>query len=136
MMIKNGLAMIVLFFGAIIALTTACTQDKLPEPMPGDECMDLDATYNGAIKEIIDQSCAVSGCHVTGGGAPGNFTSFAGLEGFANSGPNGFRDRVIVLRSDPNVGMPPDFADASPKNLTDEQLEIFRCWADAGFPED
>lgn len=133
---KNNLIFLFMGVGLFLALVSACTQDKLPEPMVGDECSDLDATYNGAIKEIINQTCAVTGCHVSGGGAPGNFTTFAGLEGFANDGANGFRDRVIVLRSDPNVGMPPDFATVSPQDLTDEQLEIFRCWADAGFPEE
>ncbi len=115
--------------------TSACTKDKLPEPMAGDECLTLDATYNGAVKAIIDETCAVSGCHVAGGGSPGNFSDFAGLEPFLNDAPNGFRDRVIVLRTDASSGMPPDYAAASPINLTDEQLEIVKCWADAGYPE-
>ena len=114
----------------------SCTADKLPEPMAGAECDTFDATYDGDIKAIIDASCALTGCHVSGGGAPGVFQDFSGLLDFANNGPNGLRDRVIVLANDPDNGMPPDWnTNPGPKNLTEEQLKIFKCWVDSGFPE-
>ena len=115
---------------------SSCTSDKLPEPMVGEECNEFDATYNGDIKPIIDASCALVGCHVIGGGAPGNFTTYGGLADFANKEPNGLWDRVIVMVDDPENGMPPDWdTNPGPKNLTDEELTIFECWVDAGYPE-
>lgn len=126
---------LLLSFGISI-YSVSCTSDQLPEPMAGEECDEFDATYDGDIKAIIDASCALSGCHVTGGGAPGIFVNYAGLESYANNAPNGLRDRVIVLVNDPENGMPPDWdTNPGPKNLTEEQFIIFKCWADSGFPE-
>ena len=123
------------FLSALISVQhISCTTDKLPEPMAGEECDNYDATYDGDIKDIIDSSCAISGCHVNGGGAPGVFKTYDGLLDYANDGPNGLRDRVIVLENDPNIGMPPDYS-IWPVDLTDTQLEIFKCWADSGYPE-
>ncbi|MFT5166029.1 MAG: hypothetical protein ACI8P3_001260 [Saprospiraceae bacterium] len=114
----------------------SCTSDKLPEPMAGEECDEFDATYEGDVKAIIDASCALAGCHVTGGGAPGNFMTYAGLADYANTAPNGLRDRVIAQVNDPVNGMPPDGdTNPGPNNLTDEQFIIFKCWADTGFSE-
>lgn len=112
----------------------SCTTDKLPEPMAGAECDDFDATYDGDISGIINSSCALTGCHVSGGGTPGVFESFEGLSDYTNDGPNGLRDRVIVLQNDPNIGMPPDDSNG-PTELTEMQLLIFKCWADTGYPE-
>ena len=48
----------------------------------------------------------------------------------------GFRDRVIVLAEDPDSGMPPNWdTNPGPVDLTEEQLEIFRCWVNSGYPE-
>ncbi len=134
---KNKLILlnfVLLTFFAIYNIS--CTADKLPEPMAGIECNDHNATYDGDVKAIIDATCALVGCHVTGGGAPGVFEDFAGLADYTNNDPNGFRDRVIVLVDDPDSGMPPDWdTNPGPKDLTAEQFEIFKCWVDSGFPE-
>lgn len=114
----------------------SCATDKLPEPTVGAECDEFVATYDGDVKAIIDATCAITGCHVSGGGAPGNYETYAGLVPYANNGPNGLRDRVIVLVNDPNSGMPPNWdTNPGPKDLTDEQFTIFKCWVDSGYPE-
>lgn len=120
----------------VAVYTNSCTSDKLAEPTIGEECDNFNATYDGDIKAIIDATCAIPGCHVTGGGVPGIFETYEGLVPFANSAPNGLRDRVIVLADDPNSGMPPDWdTNPGPKDLTDEQFEIFECWVNSGYPE-
>lgn len=133
---KNKFILLFAILAIFTLYQTACTSDKLPEPMVGEECDDHDATYDGDVKAIIDATCAIAGCHVMGAGVPGNFETFESLVDFANDAPNGFRDRVIVLRDDPNTGMPPDWdTNPGPIDLTEEQFEIFKCWADAGYPE-
>ena len=63
---------VILSIGLLIAsMQYACTTDKLVEPKPADDCVNYDATYDGEIKLIIDINCAHSGCHNSGGGAPG-----------------------------------------------------------------
>ncbi len=123
-----------LLLASLCIYNMSCTSDKLQEPMPSDICDDFNATYDGDIKAIVDATCALTGCHVVGGGAPGAFETYAGLADFADNGPNGLRDRVIVQREDTENGMPPSYS-AGPQDLTDEQFEIFRCWVDAGYPE-
>lgn len=134
---KNN-TLLVLFCSllSLAIYNTSCTSDQLPEPMPDDICDTHNATYNGDVKAIVDATCALAGCHVSGGGAPGNFEAYEGLAEFANDAPNGLRDRVIVLRNDPDNGMPPDWStNPGPIDLTDEQFEIFQCWVDSGYPE-
>jgi len=98
-------------------------QDEEPDP-----CDDLNATYNGAVKAIIDVNCATSGCH-SGPGAntfiPTNaqdYTSFIGIDGSLNNGF--FTTRVLEVMDMP-IG----------STLTTNQIEILTCWKDAGFPE-
>ncbi len=115
----------------MIVTLGACTTDALPEPTE-IPCDGITATYVDDIEPIIQQSCAYSGCHL--GSAPGIFTSYAGLLPQLESGV--FRERVITVRQDPNVGMPPNYAPQDrPQDLTAAELELIECWLDAGFPE-
>ena len=115
-----------------IFISNACTSDKLPEPVSSVDCDTLDISYNGLIKGIIENNCALSGCHVRGGGGPGIYTSYSGLSKYLNK--NSMERYVIDLRNDPIVGMPPDNS-PGPKDLTIEQIDIFKCWINAGYPE-
>lgn len=109
----------------------SCSSDQLPEPVTA-ECGIEELTYTVDIKEIIDVSCAYSGCHLDS--SPGRFDSYSGLLPYLQD--NTFRQRVLIQRGDPTTGMPPDFAPSSrPTNLTSEELTIIECWLDAGFPE-
>lgn len=114
----------------------ACEYNKLPEPELPEFCETADVTYNGQMKDIINNSCAYSGCHDGAGGiGPFNFTNYNGLS-------NAFgmmRTRVITLKDDPAQGMPPNssvYPQSQKDDLTQEELELFECWIDAGFPED
>lgn len=109
----------------------ACTADQLPEPMEAD-CGTDAPTYNNDVKTILDASCAYSGCHLDS--SPGRFDNYNGLLPYLQD--NTLRQRVLIQRSDPTTGMPPDFApEGRPINLSVEDLATIECWLDAGFPE-
>ena len=134
---KTNLIPVFLTLSALLLLTQfSCTSDKLPEPSPNENCDNYDATYDGDVKAIIDATCALAGCHVNGGGGPGVFSSYAEMQASGELSDQGFREYVVVLRDDPQNGMPPDWdTNPGPKDLTDEQFEIIKCWIDAGYPE-
>lgn len=115
-----------------LLLLFSCTRDSLGEPIKGD-CENLNVTYVAMIKPIIDETCAYSTCHLDS--APGNFLSFNGLLPYLENGE--FKNRVLNIKDDPTLGMPPDFVPNNrPFSLTDEELNLIRCWLDNNFPED
>ncbi len=126
---------IIISIGLLITgMQYACTTDKLDEPKPADDCVNYDATYDGAIKPIVDISCAHTGCHNSGGGAPGDFRTYNGMSEYFND--SGIRESVVVLRNDPEHGMPPNWdTNEGPRDLTDEQFKIMQCWINSGYPE-
>ncbi|RMF21163.1 MAG: hypothetical protein D6765_15900 [Bacteroidetes bacterium] len=115
----------------------ACTADELPPPPPPAECDTLQVTYVNFVKPIIDESCAYAGCHDgLGGIGPGDYTTYDGMLPVLNGGQ--FKDRVFDRRDDPVVGMPPDksvYPESQKDNLTSGELDLLRCWMEAGFPE-
>jgi len=118
----------------LVVLPSACTSDKLPEPVVTIDCSTENPTYDTQIKPIIDQSCAISGCHEPNGGGPGSYTNYAGMANFLND--NEFKKFVIELKDDPDRGMPPNWSsNPGPKNLTPEQFALVQCWVEAGYPE-
>jgi hypothetical protein len=118
---------------AALQFNSGCTADKLAEPTVAGTCTDTIPAYDPQIRQIIEESCAYSGCHLDGS-APGVYDSYQGLLPNIESGL--FRTRVLQLRDDPNQGMPPDYApQGRPKDLTPEQLDLIECWLDSGHPE-
>lgn len=126
---------IIIATGLLIAvLQYACNSDKLVEPKPDADCVNYDATYDGEVKAIIDFSCAHTGCHLTGGDAPGDFQTYNGMSDYMNDA--GIREYVVVSRNDPENGMPPNWdTNEGPKDLSDEEFKIIECWINAGYPE-
>jgi len=127
---KKYVLLSLLFLGT--ALFIACGDDE--EPMT-EECNDPSATYDGGIKDIIDNSCAYAGCHDgVGGIGPGDFTNYASISLFTFK----FENVVIENADDPVLGMPPnmsEFPESMKDDLTAAELELFQCWIDQGFPE-
>lgn len=72
-------------------------------------------SYGTVIKPIIDNNCAVSGCHVQGGQSP-NFTVFSNVKGASA--------KIKAKTADKSM----------PKNgsLTNEQIQQIACWVDDG----
>ena len=108
-------------------LWASCTKDKkLPEPVSTADTTSCDSTrvlYCNKIKPIIDQHCAVSGCHVTNF-PNGDFTTYEGLKSKVD-GPF-FRHYVLVQKSMPPPPRPP---------LSTAELALIQEWVDDGAPE-
>lgn len=118
-------------FVSVIFSMEACTSDALAEPVMLP-CDDLTPTYEADVREIIERTCAYSGCHL--GGAPGLYDDYDGLLSGLESGI--FRQRVITAKDNPTLGMPPNYApDGRAEDLTADELMIITCWLDAGYPE-
>ncbi len=76
-------------------------------------------SFTASIKPIIDNNCAVSGCHV-GGGLP-DFRVFSNIQSRASD---------IKSRTSNRIMPPP----SSGRSLTDNQIEKIACWVDDGAP--
>ncbi|MHC4470621.1 MAG: c-type cytochrome [Planctomycetota bacterium] len=83
-----------------------------PDPAPSD------VTYEGAVKQVLDQSCVV--CH-NAGNALGGIRADTYAEAFAN--------RTAIVDSVEKSRMPP----AGP--LSQSLVDLLRSWLDAGAPE-
>lgn len=102
----------------------SCTKDKIPVVDPITEPMcDPEINYDNTMQAIVNSSCAIPTCHVSGGTGPGVHTSYQGMLGQLNNGQ--VEDEVIVQRDMPR----------SPGVLTDEEFDLFKCWLEAGHPE-
>jgi len=114
-----------LFLGLLTGVILgSCTKDKIPviDSMVEPIC-DPEINYDNTMAAIINNSCAISGCHVSGGNAPGVYTSYQGILGNLDNGQ--VEDEVVVRRNMPFL----------PGVLTDEEIELFKCWLEAGHPE-
>lgn len=108
----------------------SCTNDKL-SPVEVD-CSGETPTWDGEVDALVAATCAYAGCHISGTSAPGNYITYNGINSILRNGS--FKNRVFDIKDNQNLGMPPAYADG-PKDLTAEQLRIFSCWMEAGFPE-
>lgn len=117
-----------------VVLTYSCTYDNLEPPieLPVEFCDTIPATYDLNMKALIDATCAYSGCHIAGGSAPGDYSTYSGIKPLLDDGK--IEDRVIFQKDDPVAGMPPDYA-MGPKDLTQTEIDLFTCWLEAGYPE-
>ena len=102
--------------------------------MPPDNCDEDLITYNMEIKPIIDTYCAFGTCHADNSDAPGNFTTYAGMQAYLND--DGIKRYCVDLRKDANEGMPPNWAiNTGPHDFTDEDFEKIECWINLNYPE-
>lgn len=121
------------FCAVLILIFAACTSDELP---PSEGCIDTSITYTNGIKDVIDQTCAYSGCHNGVGNAPGDYSTYEGLRRYLDDGS--FTERVIDQRENPSRGMPPDnsvYPESLQDDLSDVQLQLVTCWIQNNFPE-
>ncbi len=124
-----------LLYAGMVFFFTRCTADELA---PAVDCAPGSATYDTNIRPIIDSSCSYAGCHDGNSpGVPGNFTTYGGMRPFLDNGA--VRSRVVDLRNDPVVGMPPSAAaypQSQKEDLTPEEFELMSCWLNNGYPAD
>lgn len=105
------------FFALTVFCLLQCTKDSVEEP---DACM-TSPTYNTDTRALIQNKCAFSGCH-DGASGVGNYTTYQGIQRNLENGA--FQDEVLDARTMPQVG-----------TLSTEEYELFRCWAENGYPE-
>ena len=111
-----------------------CTSDKLSPVDQEAECASIEATYDLNIQPIINNSCALGGCHVNGGDGPGDYMVYQNMIPYFEDGS--FERTVIEQKDDPILGMPPDWSNnGAPLDLTEAELELVKCWVSAGYPE-
>ena len=101
----------------MILFLFSCTKDKLV-PVE-NECPD-EVTYDNQIEEIINTTCAYSGCHDGSGAAPGDYRTYQAMLPWLT--PSQFEDRTIFDRD-----MPPQYAEG-PTSLNQEEIDLVICW--------
>ncbi len=107
---------------ATLMIAFSCTsdsEDQVPTPPPVSKaCEGSTASLVTDIMPILQQNCAVSGCHVSGTGRP-NFTNKATVIQFASQ-----------IRTNTQSGvMPPA---TSGKSLTAAEKTLISCWVSNG----
>jgi hypothetical protein len=115
---KNKTFFVALFFAATITIYFSCNKKEYKN----SDCSQHSHTYAATIKPIIDNSCALSGCHGTAS-SNGDFTSFAGVK--ASVEMDKFGDAVLFKQN-----MPP----SGPLSL--EERQRIKCWIDEGAKND
>lgn len=109
--------MILLLTAGLIAVAS-CKKD---DPADDTPCT-ISPTYNTEVQAITTSRCATSGCHDGSGSAPGDFSSYQGLQSILTNGR--FTQRVLVDKTMPQgISLPAN------------EFEILRCWAANGFPQ-
>ncbi len=109
-----------------VSLYSSCTKDQAQRPL----CMGISAgtnTYNLRVKEIMDNSCAMGGCH-DAGSASGNVI----LDSY---GPTkaAFQNKDALCTMTQQGGCLP-MPQAAPK-LADSLIRFVQCWAENGYTE-
>ncbi|MEM6377643.1 MAG: hypothetical protein AAF705_05500 [Bacteroidota bacterium] len=109
----------IIFCFVFFLILNTCTLDELIRPRQ-TSCDDIVTSYELNIRQIVDNTCAYSGCHP-------DYTDYQGILPVLEDGS--FRSRVLKLKADPNLGMPPDYAPATrQKDLNEEQINLITCW--------
>ena len=97
----------------------ACKHQPQEIPAPSG-CASV--TFSGQVNPIIQQNCAISGCHVANF-PDGDFTKFSDLHEKVTDGS--FKNSVI----DWNAPRMPDN-----HKLPEENIRILQCWLNQGAP--
>jgi len=79
-------------------------------------------TYNSEMKDFIDSNCTQSGCHASGS-VNGDYTDYFTLSIDLENGK--ITDRVLDKQDMPKAG-----------RLTQDELNLFQCWADNNYAEE
>lgn len=116
--------LILFLFLSFGLLNSSCNRDQLDPP---EDCV-VEVTYTADIRSIVNNSCAYAGCHINGA-APGDFSTFSGMQSAIDS--DEFRRRTLQI-----MNMPPNYAPSDrPMSLTEEELELINCWVQSEYKE-
>ena len=131
MVSKNSLSQRPIFFFLVffsLTLVLSCSKDEdgPDQNLPMEEedtCTGVTAMFADDIKPIIDASCAIPTCHVSGGTANGNFETYDGIKAKTDNGS-------LMIRVVSRANMPP--SNSSGPDLTEDQRNLIKCWIEAG----
>jgi hypothetical protein len=97
---------------------------KLTDSFQADDSLELQAAttpgYNDQIKNLVNSSCAVAGCHVAG-------SVFPDLSNYASAKANMARSKIRIEQA--SSPMPPG------GQLEADYRSLFAAWVNAGGPE-
>ena len=115
---------------AFLVLISSCSKDEdiandpdNSSPTEIDTCMEIDPSFKDDIKPIIDASCAIEGCHVSGGQGNGVFDSYDVVKSKVDN-------ESLLNRAVTNANMPPS-SSVGPKP-TAAQRNLIKCWIEGG----
>lgn len=117
---------------AMILAMNSCENKSVPLPsgVPTN-CDTSNLTYNSTpaatMQTIINANCAIGGCHVPGGTAPTDYTSYASLRPYARGGQSSqFWNYLFINKTMPLAPQPPLDACTQAK---------FKEWLIVGAPQ-
>lgn len=106
---------------AAVALS-GCYYDNEEELYPGSAvCETTSVTWTSTVQPLIQARCATSGCHVSGGFGPGDFSQYTNVKSVVDNGR--FQAEVIQAGSMPPSG-----------RLNACDIQKLLVWIDAGAP--
>ncbi len=117
--LSSQLTRAILFLLLSGTLILSCSDDDMDSMEEMDECQGSDPSFAGDVLPILNASCALAGCHVEGF-ASGDFSNHSGFSPRAANG-------VSRMSSG---SMPP--ASSTGPDPSDAQIQIIRCWVEAG----
>jgi hypothetical protein len=115
-----------------VIIINSCEDKKgvVPFVLNATNCDTTKLRYSSdsnAMQPIINANCAGStGCHVPGGTAPTDFTSYSGLQADASGGKSSQIYQHLFIIKDMPLGKPP---------LDECTLTKFSVWLVAGAPQ-
>jgi hypothetical protein len=109
------------FFVLLTLMGSSCTFDKEELLYDEEDCSSVEISFSGNIFPIVQGNCALSGCHIQGGGAPGLYENYSQIRFSVENGT--FQQRVLVSKDMPPFGP-----------LTDCQIELLSRWIEEGMP--
>jgi len=125
-MLKMKLSYILLFLTVgLVVIISACTKDTVTnvEGM----CDTSAVTYSSDVADILNASCAITGCHVSGSQTP-LMSDFASASA-ASTAPN-FLGAIKHEAGFTPMPFPPGSSQLEPC-----KIEMLEAWVEAGSPE-
>jgi uncharacterized membrane protein len=108
----------------IFAIISSCKEENTD-----DDCSGVTgATFSsnaGKVQNILAAKCAVTTCHAAGGAGTAHWTYSAEYDSISEHFHHMYE--AVIEEGE----MPPDTA----VQLTQEEINVFKCWEQSGFPE-
>jgi hypothetical protein len=110
-----------ILFASIAVFIGACAYDNAEDLYGKPECPPNAVSFSQSVAPLIENNCAIAGCHVNGQQLPT-------LESYGQIAANAEK---IKLRTG-NGTMPPA---SSGRSLSGEEISLISCWVESGAPD-